>query len=78
MTQGIIGGATSYEGQSIRNIAMDIKGWLTYTKKIKEYLGESKIKLIECGFWDEIPLNFRLTLELSMEYQETILFGNYT
>lgn len=51
MAQGIFGGATSYEEQSLTDIDLDIQRWIKYTdeikKKMNSWLEESKRN----GFW---------------------------
>lgn len=58
MAQGIIGGVTSYEEQSLSDILLDIKEWLEYTDKIKHsmelWLKSSK----ENGFWQRVEFDF--------------------
>lgn len=36
MAQGIFGGATSYEEQSLADIDSDIQKWIEYTEEIKK------------------------------------------
>lgn len=36
MAQGIFGGATSYEEQSLTDIDLDIQRWIKYTDEIKK------------------------------------------
>ena len=36
MAQGIFGGATSYEEQSLAHIDSDIQNWIEYTEEIKK------------------------------------------
>ena len=48
MAQGIFGGATSYEEQSLTDIDLDIQRWIKYTdeikKKMNSWMEESKRK----------------------------------
>lgn len=72
MAQGIIGGATSYEEQSLSDILLDIKKWLEYTDKIKHsmelWLKSSK----ENGFWQRVEFDFQMTVYSSISYFNTI------
>ena len=38
MAQGIFGGATSYEEQSLTDIDLDIQKWIKYTEEIKKMM----------------------------------------
>lgn len=71
--QGIIGGATSYEEQSLKDILNDIDGWYTYTDHIKKYIIEQRQTMIESGFWDKVDFDFKLTIETSITYFDTII-----
>lgn len=73
MAQGLFGGATSYEEQSIQDILEDIESWNDYTKEINKELIDGQRKLNGCGFLDEIPFNFQMTLHSSIKFHETIL-----
>lgn len=73
MVQGFIGGATSYEEQSLEEIILDIENWCEYTKNRKEFLVLRKDKLKEIGFWDNIPFNFQMTLETTIMYFDTVI-----
>lgn len=59
MVQGIFGGGTSYEGQSISDIKKDIDSWKVYTENIKSQIVEKKEALVKNGFWNKIPWNFQ-------------------
>ena len=73
MVQGIFGGATSYEEQSVKDILEDIQNWVRYTLEIKSYLESGQKQLKECGFWNQIPFNFQMTLVSSIEFHKTAL-----
>lgn len=73
MTQGLIGGATSYEEQSLNDILDDINVWIEYTKKTKHFLETSKDTLIEKKYWNTIPFNFQRTLFTTLTQQNTFL-----
>ena len=74
MAQGIIGGATSYEEQSLIDILEDINGWLSYTKTKKEFMLSKKQELIKRNYWDNIPFNFQLTINTTLSYFNTIIY----
>lgn len=74
MAQGIIGGATSYEEQSLIDILEDINGWLSYTENKKEFIHSKKQELIERNYWDNIPFNFQLTINTTLSYLDTIIY----
>lgn len=74
MAQGIIGGATSYEEQSLIDVLEDINGWLSYTKNKKEFMLSKKQELIERNYWDNIPFNFQLTINTTLSYFNTIIY----
>lgn len=73
MAQGIIGGATSYEEQSLKDILLDIMGWMEYTDKIKNsmdiWLKVSK----ENGFWQNVEFDFQMTVYSSIAFFNTIV-----
>lgn len=73
MVQGIIGGATSYEEQSLKDISSDIEYWWDYTKNIRKFMIQQKNKLKEIGFWNDIPFNFRITLDTTIKYLDTAI-----
>ncbi|EMF0059623.1 hypothetical protein PFZ79_001389 [Enterococcus hirae] len=50
MVQGIFGGGTSYEGQSISDIQQDVKCWKRYTENIASQINEEKEALVKSGF----------------------------
>ena len=73
MAQGIFGGATSYEEQSLPDIKADIEKWVEYTKQMHDTLEIGMKNLNECGFWKQIPFNFQMTLTSTMRCQESYL-----
>ncbi|MDF2609307.1 MAG: hypothetical protein K0R92_781 [Lachnospiraceae bacterium] len=74
MTQGIIGGATSYEEQSLLDILCDINNWIDYTSDRKAFILTQKDKLDNSLFWDKIPFDFQLTILTTISYFDTILY----
>ncbi|WP_085834207.1 hypothetical protein [Clostridium merdae] len=74
MAQGIFGGATSYEEQSLHDILEDIIGWINYTNNKKNFILEQKNILHQSGFWDKIAFDFQLTVISTISYFNTILF----
>lgn len=74
MAQGPIGGATSYEEQSLHDILEDIIGWINYTNNKKLFILGQKDSLHQSGFWDKIAFNFRLTVISTISYFDTILY----
>ena len=58
----------------MQDIYEDIIGWLNYTIKKKEFILKGKELLYESKFWDEIPLNFQLTIISTISYIDTILY----
>lgn len=73
MSQGLIGGATSYEEQSMNDILEDIKRWVEYTQEDCDYISKNIKYLKECSFWDKIPFNFQMTLLSTITCQKTFL-----
>lgn len=73
MAQGLIGGGTSYEEQSIQDILSDINNWVEYTKETIILIQEGIDYLKKCRFWDEIPFNFQMTLFSTITCQNTYL-----
>lgn len=73
MAQGIFGGATSYEEQSLTDIGLDIQRWIKYTdeikKKMNSWLEESKRN----GFWKKVDDDFKMTVYTSVSYYDTII-----
>jgi len=74
MAQGIMGGATSYEEQSLGDILSDIDKWIIYTSDRKKFIIEHKERLHKNKFWDKIPFDFQLTILTTISYFDTILF----
>lgn len=73
MVQGIIGGGTSYEEQSIKDIFEDINNWEIYANKLILDIDSRKMYLVECGFWDVIPYNFQMTVVSSRRCLNTFI-----
>lgn len=74
MAQGIFGGATSYEEQSLQDIFDDIVGWIQYTTDKKSFLLSQKSIVEKSGFWDKIAFDFQLTILSTISYFDTIIF----
>lgn len=73
MAQGLIGGATSYEEQSLKNIQEDIENWIKYTTDTKAFVVAQKNIVEKSGFWNRIESNFLATIDETIRYFETIL-----
>lgn len=73
MSQGLFGGATSYEEQSLDDILEDVNRWLEYTRETQEFFRCSKSNAVQSGFWEKTGYNFKLLLELSSKYFNTIV-----
>lgn len=71
LSQGLFGGATNYEDQSIADINEDIISWLQYTEETKKHLegGISALKIER--YWSNIPFNFQAILQASIRCQNT-------
>lgn len=74
MAQGIFGGATSYEEQSLQDILDDIVGWIQYTTDNKSFILSQKSIVEKSGFWDKIAFDFQLTILSTISYFDTIIF----
>lgn len=74
MAQGIIGGATSYDEQSLLNVLSDIDNWLNYTVEKKAFILTHKEDLHKSRFWDKIPFDFQMTIITTISYFDTILY----
>lgn len=74
MAQGIFGGATSYEEQSLLDILSDINNWIDYTSNRKAFILTQKEKLDISLFWDKIPFDFQMTILTTISYFDTILY----
>lgn len=73
MAQGLIGGATSYEEQSLKDILEDINRWVEYTEEISLEINKGITKLKESNFWNKVYFNFQMTLLSSLTCQESYL-----
>jgi hypothetical protein len=74
MVQGFIGGATSYEEQSLLDILSDIDAWIDYTADRKAFILMQREKLNISGFWNKIPYDFQMTILTTISYFDTILY----
>lgn len=74
MAQGIFGGATSYEEQSLQDILDDIIGWIQYTTERKEFILAQKSIVEKSGFWEKIAFDFQMTILTTLTYFDTILY----
>ena len=73
MAQGLIGGATSYEEQSLRDILDDVVDWIFYTENRKSFLSQEQQKLVSREYWDIIPFDFQMTVISSIAFCDTII-----
>lgn len=73
MAQGIFGGATNYDDQSLEEILRDIQSWINYTNKTKDKFEKDINVLREANYWGKIPFNFQMTLLSSVRCQRTFL-----
>lgn len=73
MAQGLIGGATSYEEQSLKDILEDIRRLVEYTEEISLEIQNGIVKLKESNFWNKVYFNFQMTLLSSLTCQEAYL-----
>jgi hypothetical protein len=73
MGQSLIGGATSYEEQSLTDILDDVKKWVEYTLDSKSKILEYKNQFQD-AYWYKIPWNFQLTITSTLMFLDTILF----
>lgn len=73
MAQGIFGGATSYDEQSLKDIQLDCEKWVEYTKDIKKAFEEGINKSKANKFWGQVPWNFQATLVSSITCFDTYL-----
>lgn len=74
MAQGIFGGATSYEEQSLQDIFDDIVSWIQYTTDKKAFILSQKSIVEKSGFWDKIAFDFQMTILTTITYFDTILY----
>ncbi|SFR71222.1 hypothetical protein [Anaeromicropila populeti] len=74
MAQGIIGGATSYNEQSLLDILSDINDWIAYTSDRKAFILAQREKLNISHYWNTIPFNFQMTILTTISYFNTILY----
>ena len=58
MAQGLFGGATSYEEQSLTDIKLDVLKWIDYTKQIQDEMNTRLQKAEESGFGQKLDLIF--------------------
>ncbi len=63
MAQGMFGGFTSYEIQSLQDILEDIEQWIELTNEKEELITTQYRKLKNCGYWNKIPFNFQSTVQ---------------
>ena len=73
MAQGLFGGATSYEEQSLSDIKLDVLKWIGYTKQIQDEMNTRLQKAKESGFWSKVGYDFQMTIYSSMRFYETII-----
>lgn len=73
MAQGLFGGMTSYEVQSLQDILLDIEHWLQYANETKSILTQNRELAIKNGFWYRVVSEFQMELEESIIYIDTLL-----
>lgn len=73
MAQGIYGGATSYEEQSLTDIDLDIQKWIKYTEEIKKMMNSWLEESKRNGFWEKVDFDFQMTIYSSISYYDTII-----
>ena len=74
MVQGLIGGATSYEEQSLQDMMNDIDGWIKYAKDTKIFLSEQRECMEKSKYIQKIPYGFIATMYTTITYIDTILY----
>lgn len=73
MAQGIIGGATSYEEQSLQDMINDIDAWVKYARDTKLFLIEQRKLMEKSKYIQKIPYGFTATIHTTITYIDTIL-----
>ncbi len=73
MSQGLIGGGTSYQDQSLADIIEDMERWLAYSIEIMELINKDVKRSKENTFWDKVPWNFQMTLLSTLTCQRTFI-----
>ncbi|MGX1194966.1 hypothetical protein [Metabacillus sp. SLBN-84] len=73
MAQGLFGGMSNYEDQSIGDIIDDINKWILYTEQTKNYIEEGITTLKRKEYWIKVPFNFQMTLISSVRCQKTFI-----
>lgn len=73
MAQGLLGGMTSYEVQSLQDILSDIECWLQYASETKSFLTQNMQTAIRSRFWYKVGAEFQMEIEESIIYIGTLL-----
>jgi len=73
MVQGLIGGMTNYNNQSLNDIVGDINDWIGYSLETKNFLEDNMEFLKKNDYWNNIPFNFQMTLYSSIRCQNTFI-----
>lgn len=61
MAQGLIAGTTNYNEQSIMDIKRDIKSWMSYCIKTKNFFEKTIAELKEQNYWDgKVAFDFQM------------------
>lgn len=73
MAQGLFGGMTSYEVQSLQDILSDIERWLQYAGETQSFLTQNMQTAISSRFWYKVGTEFQMEIEESIIYIGTLL-----
>ena len=74
MAQGLFGGCTSYEVQSLNSIIKDVENWKSYSQIINRELKERVEKAKENKFWEKVGFDFKMTIISTINYTENMLY----
>lgn len=74
MVQGLFGGATSYEEQSLADIIEDIESWMSYAKDTMDFIDEGINESKKNAFWNMVPFNFQMMLFSTVKCQKTYIY----
>lgn len=70
--QGLVGGGTFYDEQSLEDITDDIANWIKYSDDIRNKLTRKRQKVIDEQYWDNVSYDFEKTINSTISFCKTI------
>ena len=71
MTRSMLAGMTDYRHQTFEDMLSDLQEWVNSLEQTISIMNENIEMLEEVGYWDEVPYDFKATVEYSLTFYKT-------